>query len=319
MPRWGGVLLCGRVFGAAEHFCGAGGVGGALPKPGPVQPAPVTNTSWFSACLPGAGASLGIADSPQHLPLLPPQLPDEYFPFSHYFNCPTWRKLLRTGSGLLRTAAPAGHPRSGGVGDGMGGLPITAAHKGAFHASAMPGPAGMGARAGSRVFGGPARCTHPQQQAGGRRRTDAGSCMAECGPTGLRRGPSRWAGFLGRLKPAPAPAASPRVLPALAPGHGPEPWRSSGGRWHRAPPCRGSARRVVAVPCGAWGRDARPTESPEHQLGMRRSPCAPLPWPHSRSPSGEHRPARAGCAGGVRGAGRARSQQRAAGRGCAGE
>lgn len=109
-------------------FCGAGGVGGALPVLGPVQPAPVTNTSWFSACLPGAGASLGIADSPQHLPLVPPQLPDEYFPFSHSFNCPTWRKLLRTGSGLLRTA---GHPRSGGVGDGMWG----AAHHSSMHGS----------------------------------------------------------------------------------------------------------------------------------------------------------------------------------------
>lgn len=146
-------------------FCGAGGVGGALPVLGPVQPAPVTNTSWFSACLPGAGASLGIADSPQHLPLVPPQLPDEYFPFSHSFNCPTWRKLLRTGSGLLRTA---GHPRSGGVGDGMGGLPITAACTGALGASSRAGTCRHGgARARSRVFWQP-RSLHPSMAAGGR-------------------------------------------------------------------------------------------------------------------------------------------------------
>lgn len=51
---------------------------------------------------------------------------------------------------------------------------------------------------------------------------------AECGPTGLWRSPSRSAGFLERLEPAPAAAASREVLPApaepcAAPGHGPEP------------------------------------------------------------------------------------------------
>lgn len=263
-------------------FCGAGGVGGALPVLGPVQPAPVTNTSWFSACLPGAGASLGIADSPQHLPLVPPQLPDEYFPFSHSFNCPTWRKLLRTGSGLLRTA---GHPRSGGVGDGMGGLPITAACTGALGASGRAGTCrhGGGHVQGVEFFGSPTRCAHPQQQAGGRRqRTDAGSCLAECSSTGLWRGSSRSAGFLGRLEPAPAPAASPRVLLAPAPGRGPEPWHHSGrGCWHR-----GCAQRVGAAPLGIQGRDTDPAESPEHHLGVQRSPCAPLPQPRSQKSPG---------------------------------
>lgn len=51
---------------------------------------------------------------------------------------------------------------------------------------------------------------------------------AECGPTGLWRSLSRSAGFLERLEPAPAAAASREVLPApaepcTAPGHGPEP------------------------------------------------------------------------------------------------
>lgn len=154
--RWGAGAALWRGFWCHQSLF--------LGQEGSVQPAPVTNTSWFSACLPGAGASLGIADSPQHLPLLPPQLPDEYFPFSHYFNCPTWRKLLRTGSGLLRTA---GHPRSGGVGDGIGGLRITAACTGALGASAVPGPASTGARARSRFFWQP-RSLHPSTAAGGR-------------------------------------------------------------------------------------------------------------------------------------------------------
>lgn len=70
---------------------------GVLPVP---SQAGVTNISWFAACLPGAGASFRKADSPQHLPPLPPQLPDKNFPFSHCFNCPHLRKLLREKNGL---------------------------------------------------------------------------------------------------------------------------------------------------------------------------------------------------------------------------
>lgn len=54
--RWGLVLP--SPFPEQEGFADA------LPRLGPVQPELVTNTSWFAACLPGAGASVWIADSP---------------------------------------------------------------------------------------------------------------------------------------------------------------------------------------------------------------------------------------------------------------
>lgn len=106
-PRHNGerVLLLSRWWGLVlpNPFLEQEGFADALPRLGPAQPEPVTNTSWFAACLPDAGASVWIADSPQRLPPLPLlQLPDEYFPFSHYFNCPCLRKLLWTGSGLQR-------------------------------------------------------------------------------------------------------------------------------------------------------------------------------------------------------------------------
>lgn len=105
-PRHDGerVLLSSCQWGLVppNPFPEREGFADTLPRLGLAQPEPVTNTSWFAACLPGAGASVWIADSPQRLPPLPQQLPDEYFPFSHYFNCPRLRKLLRTGSGLKR-------------------------------------------------------------------------------------------------------------------------------------------------------------------------------------------------------------------------
>lgn len=94
MTEAGAALLSPVGFGAAEQFPGAGGFRRCPPQAGPAQPEPVTNTSWFAARLPGAGASFWKADSPQHLPPLPLQLPDKNFPFSHCFNCPHLRKLL---------------------------------------------------------------------------------------------------------------------------------------------------------------------------------------------------------------------------------
>lgn len=94
MTEAGAALLSPVGFGAAEHFPEAGGFRRCPPQAGPAQPEPVTNTSWFAACLPGAGASFWKADSPQHLPRLPLQLPGKNFPFSHCFNCPHLRKLL---------------------------------------------------------------------------------------------------------------------------------------------------------------------------------------------------------------------------------
>lgn len=96
--------------------------------PVPPQAGQVTNTSWSAACLPGAGASFWKADSPQHLPPLPPRLPDKNFPFSHCFNCPHLRKLLRKKKnknlavGRRDRAAPAGHSHSGGDGMGWDGM-----------------------------------------------------------------------------------------------------------------------------------------------------------------------------------------------------
>lgn len=118
--RWG-LVLPPNPFPEQEGFADA------LARLGPARAEPVTNTSWFAACLPGAGASVWIADSPQRLPPLPLQLPYEYFPFSHYFNCPCLRKLPRTGSVLKR---PVTHgcpnrasPRRGRWGDGGVGHP----------------------------------------------------------------------------------------------------------------------------------------------------------------------------------------------------
>lgn len=104
MTGVGAALLSPVGFGAAGPFPGAAGFCRCPPRLGPAQPEPVTNTSRFAACLPGAGASFRKADSPQHLPPLPPQLPDKNFPFSHCFNCPHLRKLLqkKTDSGLKR-------------------------------------------------------------------------------------------------------------------------------------------------------------------------------------------------------------------------
>lgn len=180
--------------------------------------------------------------------------------------------------------AQPGIPAAGALGTGWGGCPSQQHAREHSVPPAVPGPAGTGGHVqGVEFFGSPARCTHPWQQAGGRRQcTDAGSCLAECSSTGLWRGSSRSAGFLGRLEPAPAPAASPRVLPAPAPGRGPEPWHHSGrGCWHR-----GCAQRVGAAPLGIQGRDTDPAESPEHHLGVQRSPCAPLPQPRSQKSPG---------------------------------
>lgn len=93
-----------------------------------------------------------------------------------------------------------------------------------------------------------------------KRGTRAAGGAAECGPTGLWRSLSRSAGFLERLEPAPAPAASREVLPApaepcTAPGRGPEP---AG----QAQPADGTRRarsllRALCRRCGLfWGNGA---------------------------------------------------------------
>lgn len=122
--RWG--LVPPNPFPEQEGFADA--------RLGPARAEPVTNTSWFAACLPGAGASVWIADSLQRLPPLPLQLPYEYFPFSHCFNCPCLRKLPLTGSGLKR---PVTHgcpnrasPRRGRWGDGGVGHRLRGTHGG---------------------------------------------------------------------------------------------------------------------------------------------------------------------------------------------
>lgn len=103
-------------------------------------------------------------------------------------------------------AAPAGHCHSNGVGwDGMRGGTATPWH------TLGTSVAAPGARrgCGSEV---PAAASVAHGRLG----------TAECGPTGLCRSPSRSAGFLERLEPAPASRGELRA-PSTAPGHGPSP------------------------------------------------------------------------------------------------
>lgn len=148
---------------------------------------------------------------------------------------------------------------------------------GDLRATAVLGPGACEESHRERVFGGPAGCTHRTRHTGSRRCADAGSGAAECSSTGLRRGPSRSAGFLERLEPAPAPAASREVLPAparpcAAPGRGPEPRCSSAmsarGVGDASPgPC--SMLRANAVPV-FWGGGTVP-----HGAGERAAALLP--------------------------------------------
>ena len=228
------MLLSSRWRGLVEPnpFPEQDGFADALARLGPAQPKPVTNISWFAACLPGAGTSVWIADSSQRLPPLPLQLSDEYFPFSHYFNCPRLRKtapdwLWAAGTCYARLPQP-GVPVAGAMGDSEVGPPPLRHAWGPL----CQGCARAWGTLGSGFSAAPtAGCTRRAWHTGGRWCVDAGcgSGAAECGVTGLQRGLSRSAGFLERLEPAPAPAASREVLPA--PGRGPKPRGSLAVSW----------------------------------------------------------------------------------------
>lgn len=143
------------------------------------------------------------------------------------------------------------------------------AHMGDLHAPAVPGPWVCRESHLQRVFSSPTCCAYRTRHTGGRWHEDAGSGAAECDPTGLQRGLSRWAGFLERLEPAPAPAASREVLPALA---GPS-----------VPGARSWPRATVQL--GRVSGQAQPVAWETPALALAPCSAPPLcPFPGARCP-----------------------------------